>query len=480
MYVEDSPTVDSSVDVDSERSPQLNKVICRCRCGCACASSRDGNDMNCDGGGQSMDTARYMSCTTDNTESDDGGSDEDAKDDVVEIGDFGLVSIRAIHMALAKQNRCTCHGSVLSESEVYTFSTRSPLDGSGFLPDNSLIVEVGSNSEHSTTMSTSSLGFAAYNSSPGDIVGFMGGQFELLLPHPVPQDLFVLEANNITINYRLDAPSTPHDLVVLINGLADDLSTWDYQIPALLKAGYRVLRYDNRGIGKTSRPHGPYTSELLADDLHALLNALDFHEGFHLLGVSMGGMIAQSYALRYPNPHNAKTGRRLLSLSLCCTYAQPTTFCSRMFALWAEMAQRMSVQAVMRDVTLWAFTVPFFRTREDELREVEEAMEKLDMGVPEYLAQLTVIQKFDTTFALEGLRADERVLGGLEEASRVMVLAGKVDILIPVQLSRELAERIEGCQFLTTKGGHACMWEFPEEFDKTMLRFLDEHRESKP
>ncbi|KAK0896570.1 hypothetical protein LTR57_022496 [Friedmanniomyces endolithicus] len=554
MYVEDSPTVDSSVDVDSERSPQLNKVICRCRCGCACASSRDGNDMNCDGGGQSMDTARYMSCTTDNTESDDGGSDEDAKDDVVEIGDFGLVSIRAIHMALAKQNRCTCHGSVLSESEVYTFSTRSPLDGSGFLPDNSLIVEVGSNSEHSTTMSTSSLGFAAYNSSPGDIVGFMGGQFELLLPHPVPQDLFVrtpllhghepescskiqsgsechpyfpevsalatvlaagiwnticgesksliqlralihvrgirqlhglrimptVEANNITINYRLDAPSTPHDLVVLINGLADDLSTWDYQIPALLKAGYRVLRYDNRGIGKTSRPHGPYTSELLADDLHALLNALDFHEGFHLLGVSMGGMIAQSYALRYPNPHNAKTGRRLLSLSLCCTYAQPTTFCSRMFALWAEMAQRMSVQAVMRDVTLWAFTVPFFRTREDELREVEEAMEKLDMGVPEYLAQLTVIQKFDTTFALEGLRADERVLGGLEEASRVMVLAGKVDILIPVQLSRELAERIEGCQFLTTKGGHACMWEFPEEFDKTMLRFLDEHRESKP
>ncbi|KAK0306807.1 hypothetical protein LTR01_006103 [Friedmanniomyces endolithicus] len=289
-----------------------------------------------------------------------------------------------------------------------------------------------------------------------------------------------VEANKITINYRLDAPDTPHDLVVLINGLADDLSTWDYQVPALLKAGYRILRYDNRGIGKTSRPPGPYTSELLADDLHALLKALDIHEGFHLLGVSMGGMIAQSYAQRYPNSQKAKEGRRLLSLSLCCTYAQPTTFCSRMFALWAEMAQRMSVQAVMRDVTLWAFTVPFFRTREDELREVEEAMEKLDMGVPEYLAQLNVVQKFDTASALESLRADERVLGGLAEASMVMVLAGKVDILIPVQLSRELAERIEGCQFLTTKGGHACMWEFPEEFNKTTLRFLDEHREAKP
>ncbi|KAK1075826.1 hypothetical protein LTR74_000234 [Friedmanniomyces endolithicus] len=191
MYVEASPPVDPSVDVDSERSPQLNKVICRCRCGCACASSRDGNDMNCDGGGQRMDTARYMCCTTDSTESDDGVSEEDPKDYKIEVGDFGFVSVKAIHLALAKQSRCTCHCSVLSESEVFTFSNRSPLDGSGFLSDDSLIVEAGSNSEHSTTMSTSSLGIAAYNTSPGDIVGFMGGQFELLLPRPVSQDFFM-------------------------------------------------------------------------------------------------------------------------------------------------------------------------------------------------------------------------------------------------------------------------------------------------
>ncbi len=191
MYVEDSPTVDSSVDVDSERSPQLNKVICRCRCGCACASSRDGNEMNCDDAGQTTDTARYMSCTTESTESDDGLSEGDPKDYKIEVGDFGFVSVKAIHMALARHSRCTCHGSVYSESEVFTFSNRSPLDGSDFLSDDSLIVEAGSNSEHSTTMSTSSLGIAAYNTNPGDIVGFMGGQFELLLPHPVSQDVFM-------------------------------------------------------------------------------------------------------------------------------------------------------------------------------------------------------------------------------------------------------------------------------------------------
>ncbi|KAK5706640.1 hypothetical protein LTR97_001630 [Elasticomyces elasticus] len=223
-----------------------------------------------------------------------------------------------------------------------------------------------------------------------------------------------VEANQITINYQLEGESG--ELVVLINGLADDLTTWDYQVPALLKAGYRVLRYDNRGIGKTSRPPGPYTSEMLANDLHALLDALDINEGFHLLG------------------------------------------------------------DVMRDVTLWAFTVPFFRNREDMLKLVEDDMEKLDMQLPEYLAQLNVIQKFDSTSALESLRADEEVLGGLSEASKVMVLAGRSDILIPVALSRELAERLEGCQFVTTKGGHATMWEFPEDFNKAMLHFLDEQR----
>lgn len=265
-----------------------------------------------------------------------------------------------------------------------------------------------------------------------------------------------VEANGITINYRLEGPDSG-DLVVLVNGLADDLETWDYQIPALHCTSFRTLRYDNRGIGHSSRPPGPYTSDMLADDLRALLVELDVRS-FHLLGVSMGGMIAQSYALKYPNGEHG-SALSMLSLSLCCTYAQPTVFCSRMFDLWADMAERMSVQDVMRDVTLWAFTVPFFRKRTDELRQVEEAMGKLDLGLEAYLAQLNVIRTFDTTSALDGLRSDEKVLGGLE-AGRVMALAGKVDILIPVVLSRELAEKIEGCSFLTTKGGHGCMVSF--------------------
>ena len=195
----------------------------------------------------------------------------------------------------------------------------------------------------------------------------------------------------------------------------------------------------------------------MADDLHALLKGTGLEDkAFHLLGVSMGGMIAQSYALKYPNGSPAAEGFEMLSLSLCCTYAEPTVFCSRMFDLWADMAVKMSVQDVMRDVTLWAFTVPFFRLWTNELEEVADAMEALDMSTDAYLSQLNVIQKFDTTSALDFLKTEGHGLGGLD-GKKVLVLAGRTDILIPVTLSRELAERIEGSQFLTCKGGHACM-----------------------
>lgn len=253
-----------------------------------------------------------------------------------------------------------------------------------------------------------------------------------------------------------------------------------------------MLVYIIIGIGQSSRPEGPYTAEMLADDLHGLLKTLEIKTA-NLVGVSMGGMILQSYALKYPNGSRAAQGVEMRSLVLGCTYAQPTEFCSRMFSLWGEMAQKMSVQDVMRDVTLWAFTVPFFRTRTEELEAVEEAMEGLDMPLHSYLAQLNVIQTFNSMSDLERLRINEQGLGNLEPR-KVMVLAGKVDILIPVTLSRELAEKVEGSVFRTVKGGHACMvshlrsvvvlpeiyadfsmqWEFPQAFNEAVIEFLND------
>ena len=299
----------------------------------------------------------------------------------------------------------------------------------------------------------------------------------------------IASVDSISINYTISGPSTGQWLV-LVNGLADDLQTWSANIPAFTAAGYQVLAYDNRGIGRSSRPRGPYTAGIMAADLHSLLLHLDIAK-FHLLGVSMGGMIAQTYALEYPNGSPAAKGRQMLSLSLCCTYAQPSAFCARMFDLWAEMAARMSVQDVMRDVTLWAFTVGFFRKRTDELEGVEDAMRKLDMSLEAYLAQLNVIRRFDSTAALRELAKGGKKLGGLGEGE-IMVLAGEEDILIPVVLSKELCEAVPGSVWKTSPGGHGCLvsrssshcklhdfealttsqWEYPDQFNQTVIEFL--------
>ncbi|HMG65426.1 MAG TPA: alpha/beta fold hydrolase [Streptosporangiaceae bacterium] len=255
-----------------------------------------------------------------------------------------------------------------------------------------------------------------------------------------------------TVHYRLEGAGD--ETIVLVNGLADDLETWAFQMDDFLAAGYRVLRFDNRGVGGTDKPAGPYSSRMLADDAKNLVDHLGITD-FHLLGVSMGGMIAQEYALAY--------GSDLRSVTFGCTYAAPGPFCSRMFAMWADLAPVAGVPFVMRDVTLWAFTVPFFEQREAELAEFETAMRYLDQPVHAYLAQLAVIQEHDTTARLG------------EITTPTLVLAGAEDILIPVALSRRLHEGVAGSEFATTPGGHACLWEHPAPFNEAFLAFVKRH-----
>ncbi len=263
----------------------------------------------------------------------------------------------------------------------------------------------------------------------------------------------VARVNDIELNYKLEGEGS--ETLVLINGLADDLETWTLQMDDFLAAGYRVLRFDNRGIGGSSKPAGPYSSRMLAGDAKALVDALGV-TGFHLMGVSMGGMIAQEYALAYPGD--------LRSVTLGCTYAAPGPFCSRMFAMWADLAPVLGVPFVMRDVTLWAFTAEFFEQRGAELAEFETAMRYLNQPVHAYLAQLAVIQDHDTTGRLGRI------------ATPTLVLAGARDILIPVRLSRRIHQAIPGSEWATTKGGHACVWEHPAEFNQVFLDFVGRHR----
>jgi pimeloyl-ACP methyl ester carboxylesterase len=111
-----------------------------------------------------------------------------------------------------------------------------------------------------------------------------------------------IRANDIDVYYEITGSGAPfgeaHKPLVLIAGLGYDMWMWHKMIPGLAEH-FQVVAFDNRGVGQTDKPAGPYTARLLADDTAALIKALGF-QSVNLLGHSMGGFVAQALALDYP------------------------------------------------------------------------------------------------------------------------------------------------------------------------------------
>jgi len=120
-----------------------------------------------------------------------------------------------------------------------------------------------------------------------------------------------IKIGELQVAYRLEGPAG-RPVVLMSNSLMSNLSMWDPTLSALTHR-FQVLRYDTRGHGQTSVTPGPYSIELLAEDAIGLMDALGIQEA-HVMGLSMGGMIAQQIGARYPD--------RTLSLLLCNTASE--------------------------------------------------------------------------------------------------------------------------------------------------------------
>lgn len=104
-----------------------------------------------------------------------------------------------------------------------------------------------------------------------------------------------VEVNGINIEYEVQGAGAP---LVLIAGLGYDRWMWHKMVPGLAQH-FRVITYDNRGVGGSDKPPGPYSAQLLAADLAGLLDALDVAKTA-VMGHSMGGFVAQAFVLAHP------------------------------------------------------------------------------------------------------------------------------------------------------------------------------------
>ena len=255
-------------------------------------------------------------------------------------------------------------------------------------------------------------------------------------------------ANNITVNYEVHGDGEP---LIMINGLADDLSSWAYQTEVFARH-FKVIIFDNRGIGGTDKPEGAYTTAEMAADACGLLDHLGI-ERAHGLGVSMGGMIAQEFAIAYPD--------RVNRLLLCCTCSEPSQFNLRLYRIWEQTAPILGLAQVMKELLLWCFTPAFFQEHPDVAQETEEALTGITQPVQAYLSQLHSIQVHHATDRLGHIAAPTLVLGAPN------------DLIFPPAQSHQLHDGIPHSQLVfTAHGGHAFLWEAPDEFNKAVLDFL--------
>ena len=257
--------------------------------------------------------------------------------------------------------------------------------------------------------------------------------------------------NGIEANYELHGREGAPWLV-LSHSLACSVRMWDPQIAAL-KGSYRILAYDTRGHGGSEATKGAYTLELLADDLKALLDRVGANNP-HYCGLSMGGMIGQTFALKYPGLFK--------SLTLADTTSR---YPAEAWPLWAERIKIVEEKgmAPLVEPTLqrW-FTEPFRKSSPAPVA----AIGRLIAATPVagYVGCCHAIPKIDLTARLKEIKTP------------ILVICGDQDPGTPPAMSEEIHRSAPGSKLVMIRqAAHLSNVEQPEQFTRALQEFLAAH-----
>ena len=254
---------------------------------------------------------------------------------------------------------------------------------------------------------------------------------------------------DVLLHYRLSGPAGA-PVLALVNSLGTDARIWDGVI-ARLSARYRMLSYDKRGHGLSDTPPGDYTLNHHITDLTGLLNHLNI-DRLALAGVSVGGLIAQGFALRAPN--------RLAALVLCDT--APRVGDAAGWNARIDTVRKDGLGAIADMVMDRWFNPGFQQQRPDELALWRNLFLRSDpLG---YAATCATLRDTDLTAEIRRI------------ATPTLVVAGEADRSTPPELVRTCATAIAGARFETMPGvGHIPSIEQPAELSALIENFLKEN-----
>ena len=263
------------------------------------------------------------------------------------------------------------------------------------------------------------------------------------------------KVGDINIYYESQGEGEP---ILLIQGYGQYSGHWATLIPRFSRE-YRVISFDNRGAGRSDKPDIPYTMKMMADDAKGLLDAIGV-DSAHVFGISMGGMIAQEFALNYPD--------KLISLILGCTFCGGTkailpTPEALAFLTGPEMA-KLSVEERARVTVPWLVAQEFIDKNPEAVELYVALTSKYPTPIHGFACQAQAIAAHDTYDRLPQITAP------------TLVIAGDADRIIPAENSRIIAPRIKDAELVILENaGHGFFIDAEAETTRIILDFLRQH-----
>jgi 3-oxoadipate enol-lactonase len=262
---------------------------------------------------------------------------------------------------------------------------------------------------------------------------------------------YVRSNDGVRIHYqKTGRPGAPP--VLFIQGLGANKNGWNLQRLATAP-WYQAIALDNRGAGRSDKPHNRYSLEQMADDAIAVLDHAEIDTA-HVVGASMGGAISQILAVKYPD--------RTRSVTLACTAARNHAWREDLLTSWRDSALGRGMNAMSHEAARWVIGPRSFRRVLPALG----WLGPLALGRPShaFAGQVEAILGVDASLAD---RLDEVDVP-------VLVMVGNQDILTPRGDSEELAERIPTAELVVISGAaHGFMVEHATTFNRILLEFLD-------
>ena len=261
---------------------------------------------------------------------------------------------------------------------------------------------------------------------------------------------FVSATDGTRIHYEVTGRvgKTP---VLMIQGLGASKNAWNLQRIAMATR-FRCISFDNRGAGRSDKPTEPFTLEQMADDAIAVLDAAGI-ETAHIVGASMGGVISQIVAVKYP--------QRVRSLTLVCTACRNHPWRQELLQSWAKTAEEKGMIEVGKEAAQWVMSPRSFR----RLVPAFTWMGPLAALRPRHSFVSQIHAILDTR---------EDLVDQLSTITApTMVIVGNQDILTPRGDSEEIAERIPNSELVVISGAaHGLMMEHSSTFNKILIEFL--------